>query len=133
MLQRPLLQQVQQHHPQVVALASKGYKGSCLVVVVPQQELLVVQHDLQPAAIRRPTASPFPVDVPEAVKTAISSYELPPQRETVPLEGGKTTPSITAFYGVMLEILPRVDGNHRRPMEWACLASVHCRHERKRL
>ncbi|CAN0438809.1 unnamed protein product, partial [Ectocarpus sp. 8 AP-2014] len=72
------------------------------------------------------------MDVPEAVKTAISSYQPPPLREIVSLESGKTTRSITAFYGVKLEILPRVHGSHR-PMEWACLASVQCRNERKRL
>ncbi|CAN0583759.1 unnamed protein product, partial [Ectocarpus sp. 12 AP-2014] len=89
----------------------------------------------RPPAGRNPQADriTFPEDVPEAVKKPIISYQPPPQRQIVPLESGKATRSITAFYGDKLEILPRVVGPHRRPMEWACLASIKCRNERKRL
>ncbi|CAN0374935.1 unnamed protein product, partial [Ectocarpus sp. 12 AP-2014] len=87
---------------------------------------------------RRNTTNPqttfltFPDDVPESIKTAIINYQPPPQREIAPLDGVRTTRSTTAFYGVKLDILPRV-GEGRRKMEWACLASEVCRNSRKTL
>ncbi|CAM9843662.1 unnamed protein product, partial [Laminaria digitata] len=69
--------------------------------------------------------------VPEAVQEAVRTFRAPPGYTVAAIGGSKRKKhSITAYYGVRLELKPpggEAMPAGKRRQKWACLASHECR------